>query len=187
MLVFNSWYGRGPHENYSDRNRSALIRQHRVGNAEELHVPYIFPGRHLFWRTLTVKRGHKHRAKSGLMTALALQCRRVRREVGCAVDGAGSGPGSRPRHRCAGLRPAADERLPVLRSPILHLCIKCRSKRASGLTPAVASRAPGTRRLPLQWQSTITSFPLIPGRMCIWIRYTWGLAATTAGHPLYWR
>lgn len=42
-----NWYGRGPHENYSDRNRSALLRHHRMDNVADMHVPYVFPGMHI--------------------------------------------------------------------------------------------------------------------------------------------
>jgi len=37
------WYGRGPHESYPDRKSSALVREHRFDDLEELHVPYVFP------------------------------------------------------------------------------------------------------------------------------------------------
>ena len=38
------WYGRGPHENYSDRKYGAFLRRHAVERLEELHTPYIFTG-----------------------------------------------------------------------------------------------------------------------------------------------
>jgi beta-galactosidase len=37
-----SWYGRGPHESYQDRNSGALIGWYS-GTVSEQHVPYIFP------------------------------------------------------------------------------------------------------------------------------------------------
>ncbi len=36
------WYGRGPHENYSDRKDSSLLGLYRK-NADEMEVPYIVP------------------------------------------------------------------------------------------------------------------------------------------------
>ncbi|KAK9846491.1 hypothetical protein WJX81_005231 [Elliptochloris bilobata] len=38
------WYGRGPHENYSDRKYGAFLRRHAVEHLEQLHTPYIFTG-----------------------------------------------------------------------------------------------------------------------------------------------
>ncbi|PHN03464.1 glycoside hydrolase family 2 TIM barrel-domain containing protein [Flavilitoribacter nigricans] len=37
-----SWYGRGPHENYSDRNSSAYVDVYR-GTVQEQYTPYVFP------------------------------------------------------------------------------------------------------------------------------------------------
>ncbi|KAL4534529.1 hypothetical protein Ndes2526A_g05420 [Nannochloris sp. 'desiccata'] len=37
------WYGRGPHECYSDRKSGALVQEHRFKNLDELHVPYVYP------------------------------------------------------------------------------------------------------------------------------------------------
>ncbi len=37
-----AWYGRGPHENYSDRKESALVGVYR-GLVKEQYVPYIYP------------------------------------------------------------------------------------------------------------------------------------------------
>ncbi|WP_158972948.1 glycoside hydrolase family 2 TIM barrel-domain containing protein [Paraglaciecola sp. L3A3] len=37
-----NWYGRGPHENYSDRNTSAHVGQFN-SNVEDLYVPYVRP------------------------------------------------------------------------------------------------------------------------------------------------
>ncbi len=39
------WFGRGPWENYSDRNRSAMIA-HYQGTVTEQYVPYIVPQEH---------------------------------------------------------------------------------------------------------------------------------------------
>jgi len=39
------WYGRGPHENYRDRNRSAMVDLHASTVAEQ-YVPYILPQEH---------------------------------------------------------------------------------------------------------------------------------------------
>ena len=36
------WFGRGPQENYPDRNRGALVGRYQASIAE-LHTPYIFP------------------------------------------------------------------------------------------------------------------------------------------------
>ena len=36
------WYGRGPHENYQDRNSSALVGGYQA-SVEELYFPYIRP------------------------------------------------------------------------------------------------------------------------------------------------
>ncbi|MEJ2043087.1 MAG: beta-galactosidase [Reinekea sp.] len=37
-----NWHGRGPHENYPDRNRGALIGRYQAG-IDDFHTPYIFP------------------------------------------------------------------------------------------------------------------------------------------------
>ncbi|MBN8431286.1 DUF4981 domain-containing protein [Microbulbifer salipaludis] len=37
-----SWYGRGPHENYADRNHSALVGRYSA-RVDELFVPYVRP------------------------------------------------------------------------------------------------------------------------------------------------
>jgi beta-galactosidase len=37
------WYGRGPHECYSDRKASGIVRHHQFRDAKDLHVPYVFP------------------------------------------------------------------------------------------------------------------------------------------------
>ncbi len=37
-----TWYGRGPHENYIDRNSSTLVAEYNA-TIDELHTPYIFP------------------------------------------------------------------------------------------------------------------------------------------------
>jgi beta-galactosidase len=39
------WQGRGPHECYWDRKWGAPLRRHRADTVEELHVPYIVPGK----------------------------------------------------------------------------------------------------------------------------------------------
>lgn len=54
-----SWYGRGPHECYADRQWGALLARHSVAAIEELHVPYIVPGecggrRDVRWMALPV-------------------------------------------------------------------------------------------------------------------------------------
>ncbi len=36
------WYGRGPHENYIDRNSSTLVGEYHA-TVDALHTPYIFP------------------------------------------------------------------------------------------------------------------------------------------------
>ena len=38
------FYGRGPHENYCDRNSSAHLLRHGPMTVSELHEPYVFPG-----------------------------------------------------------------------------------------------------------------------------------------------
>lgn len=51
-----SWYGRGPHENYSDRNRSAMIDAYE-STVTDQYVPYILPqehGNHTDVRRVTV-------------------------------------------------------------------------------------------------------------------------------------
>ncbi len=37
-----SWFGRGPHENYIDRNTSAFVGLYK-GSVDEQYVPYISP------------------------------------------------------------------------------------------------------------------------------------------------
>jgi beta-galactosidase len=52
-----SWYGRGPHENYRDRNRAAMIGIH-AGTVTGQYVPYILPqehGNHTDVRWVTVR------------------------------------------------------------------------------------------------------------------------------------
>jgi beta-galactosidase len=54
-----NWYGRGPLENYRDRNRSAMIDAHR-GTVSGQYVPYILPqehGNHTDVRRITVRDG----------------------------------------------------------------------------------------------------------------------------------
>ena len=38
-----SWFGRGPHECYPDRQAGAPLRVHNVPSVLDLHVPYVFP------------------------------------------------------------------------------------------------------------------------------------------------
>lgn len=38
-----SWFGLGPHENYPDRKRGALLDIHH-SQAKDLYVPYVMPG-----------------------------------------------------------------------------------------------------------------------------------------------
>jgi hypothetical protein len=52
-----SWYGRGPHENYLDRNEGAQVGVYR-GTVDEQFVPYVFPQENgnkteVRWVTLT--------------------------------------------------------------------------------------------------------------------------------------
>jgi beta-galactosidase/beta-glucuronidase len=63
-----SWYGRGPHENYSDRKESALVGVYS-GTVAEQYVPYIFPQEYgnktdIRWAAVTDRRG------VGLMAAV---------------------------------------------------------------------------------------------------------------------
>jgi beta-galactosidase len=54
-----SWFGRGPHENYRDRNRSAMIDRH-VSTVSGQYVPYILPqahGNHTDVRRVTLADG----------------------------------------------------------------------------------------------------------------------------------
>ena len=56
-----SWYGRGPHENYSDRQESALVGVYS-GSVKDQYVPYIFPQEYgnkadVRWAALTDTRG----------------------------------------------------------------------------------------------------------------------------------
>jgi len=55
------WYGRGPHESYSDRKTGARVGRYR-GTVAEQHVPYISPQENgnktdVRWATLTNKHG----------------------------------------------------------------------------------------------------------------------------------
>ncbi len=58
------FYGRGPHENYCDRNSSAHLLLHGPMAVADLHEPYIFPGenggrtdvRWVFWTSHTRER-----------------------------------------------------------------------------------------------------------------------------------
>ncbi|MFW5877885.1 MAG: beta-galactosidase small subunit family protein, partial [bacterium] len=55
------WFGRGPHENYIDRNSGAIVG-HYSSTVEDQYVPYIAPGENAYktdtrWLTLTDKRG----------------------------------------------------------------------------------------------------------------------------------
>jgi len=55
------WYGRGPHENYIDRNTGAALG-HYSGTVDEQYVPYIFPQDNgnkteVRWAALTNKAG----------------------------------------------------------------------------------------------------------------------------------
>jgi beta-galactosidase/beta-glucuronidase len=56
-----TWYGRGPHENYSDRKEGAAIGIYR-GSVEDQYVPYIMPQENgnktdVRWMSLTNKEG----------------------------------------------------------------------------------------------------------------------------------
>ncbi|HEX2949898.1 MAG TPA: glycoside hydrolase family 2 TIM barrel-domain containing protein [Armatimonadota bacterium] len=56
-----AWYGRGPHENYVDRQQSAPIGIYH-GTVDEQHVPYVFPQENgnkgdVRWATITNLRG----------------------------------------------------------------------------------------------------------------------------------
>ena len=56
-----TWYGRGPHENYVDRQESALVGVYS-GTVHEQYVPYIFPQENgnksdVRWATLTGPQG----------------------------------------------------------------------------------------------------------------------------------
>jgi beta-galactosidase/beta-glucuronidase len=56
-----TWYGRGPHENYIDRNVGAAVGLYR-GTVDEQYVPYIMPQENgnktdVRWLTLTQKNG----------------------------------------------------------------------------------------------------------------------------------
>ena len=42
QYAYVSWYGRGPHENYMDRNTSAHVGQYQ-SNVADLYVPYVRP------------------------------------------------------------------------------------------------------------------------------------------------
>ncbi|MDA3929673.1 MAG: beta-galactosidase small subunit [Prolixibacteraceae bacterium] len=55
------WYGRGPHENYIDRNSSALVGLYS-GSVMDQYVPYIYPQENgnktdVRWLTLTDEKG----------------------------------------------------------------------------------------------------------------------------------
>lgn len=56
-----TWYGRGPHECYPDRQESTLVGVYRSTVAEQ-YIPYIFPQEHgnhteVRWASLTDRRG----------------------------------------------------------------------------------------------------------------------------------
>ncbi len=56
-----SWFGRGPHENYQDRNTSALVAEYSVP-VSDLYFPYIRPQENGYktdtrWVTFTNKKG----------------------------------------------------------------------------------------------------------------------------------
>lgn len=55
------WFGRGPHENYSDRKKSAGVERYQ-STAEAMYVPYIFPSENggredVRWVQLTNEQG----------------------------------------------------------------------------------------------------------------------------------
>jgi len=55
------WFGRGPHENYNDRNTAALVGQYKA-KVEDLYFPYIRPQENGYktdvrWITFTNKNG----------------------------------------------------------------------------------------------------------------------------------
>jgi beta-galactosidase len=56
-LAAAAWYGRGPHECYADRLSSAKLGVHEAA-VEDLHVPYIYPGR---WK----EGGERERGRPG--------------------------------------------------------------------------------------------------------------------------
>ncbi len=67
-----AWFGRGPHENYPDRKRSALVGRY-VSTVAEQYVPYIFPQENggktdVRWLALTNEAG------AGLFVAGAPLC-----------------------------------------------------------------------------------------------------------------
>jgi beta-galactosidase len=56
------WYGRGPHENYQDRNTSAFVGRY-TSTTDELYVPYVRPQENgtrtgIRWFALTDDSGH---------------------------------------------------------------------------------------------------------------------------------
>lgn len=65
------WYGKGPHECYPDRKTGAWLRRYHVANADELHVPYIYPGAANFFSCSWLETGY-HRY--GLLLVHQLQC-----------------------------------------------------------------------------------------------------------------
>ena len=44
-MQLRKWFGRGPHENYSDRNRGAAVGLYS-GKVADQYVPYILPQEH---------------------------------------------------------------------------------------------------------------------------------------------
>lgn len=78
-----TWYGRGPHECYVDRQWGAPLGRHSVAEIEELHVSYIVPGAHHSPRLKPVTRG-KHCPQLLPDQFAEMQARLCTIEVGCA-------------------------------------------------------------------------------------------------------
>lgn len=118
-----SWFGRGPHENYIDRNAGAAVGLYR-GTVDEQHVPYIMPQENgnktgVRWLTLTNESGLgllaagdppleasvSHYTAADLYSALHTTDLVRRNEITlnldirqCGLGGASCGPGVLPQY-----------------------------------------------------------------------------------------
>jgi beta-galactosidase len=112
LMELVAWLGRGPHENYPDRNASATVAVYR-GTVKEQHVPYIMPqenGLKTDVRWLTLEDGKtgllvagmplvafsaKHYSDADLFAAKHTNELKVRQEVFLNLDGFHRGLGTR--------------------------------------------------------------------------------------------
>lgn len=117
-----TWYGRGPHECYVDRADAAHVDTHSA-TLDELHVPYVYPGKWLRGEK-TNKRRHALASKKSshpFPPTHPTPHRRIRRPLRHAL--AGPDRRRRPRHR--GRHPGRPD--PGQRVALLH-AIVCRGR-----------------------------------------------------------